>query len=206
VRAILAPKTGAKMLTEVLMKNYFHGKFREHFPRLEFSRPNKIVLQDIMNDNRVIFFGGPDWENVRSDLEKIPVEDRERFILSLFMVVITDQAIYTHFREKYQSWREKTAFPKFGWSGFGPHNENPLKLLWAPERDGVIDTDKCKNLIPEFVSFWISESKEFFKNIEGLDYKQFFLEAQNDQGWQFSQGLILNELQAELKSQLEKEC
>lgn len=119
------------------MNHYFHNRFPSQLALLTFSRPNSVV-REYLNDDAVVFFGGPDRESARIDLSRIPEDDRPKFVLSLFMVVITDQCLYTHFRQTCQMWRRQTNFPKFGWSGFGPHNENPLKILWAPERDGAI--------------------------------------------------------------------
>jgi len=64
------------------MHDYFYQRFPSQLARLEFRRPNDIVRKHIMRDPAVVFFGGPDWENVRDDLASVPEEDRSRFILS----------------------------------------------------------------------------------------------------------------------------
>ncbi|OGV68000.1 MAG: hypothetical protein A2283_10695 [Lentisphaerae bacterium RIFOXYA12_FULL_48_11] len=108
-----------------MIKDYFYGQFPEHLQQLEYQRPNDVVRENIMRDSTVVFFGGRDWENVRADLQRIPDIDRPLFILCLLMVVLTDQCLYSYFHDHYSNWRSKTSYPKFGWSGFGPHNENP---------------------------------------------------------------------------------
>lgn len=140
------------------MRDYFYNTFANQLRLLAFCRPSQIVRERIMQDESVVFFGGPDWESVSDDVFRIPEGDRPFFILSLFMVVLTDQCLYTYQRNSYQVWRQKTNFPKFGWTGYGPHNENPLKILWAPEREHAVIIDEILNLIPNFVRFMLEET------------------------------------------------
>lgn len=162
------------------MKHYFHNKFPSQLTLLAFNRPSQIVREHIMKDDAVMFFGGKDWESAKTDLNRVPSDDRPKFVLALFMVVISDQCLYRHFNETYQTWRCQTKFPKFGWSGFGPHNENPFKILWAPERDEVISTTEIALILPEFVSFMKSETDCYFSNhLPGIPSKAFFHAIKN---------------------------
>lgn len=177
------------------MKKYFYDKFKYQLASLTFSRPCNVVREHIMNDDSVVFFGGQDWENVQTDLARIPQSDRSKFILALFMVVITDQCLYTHFRQTYQSWRQMTTFPKFGWSGYGPHNENPFKIIWAPERDNVIDSAQVLSMLPDFVAFMKSETETFFKkNLPTVPVTAFFNAIKNDAAYSFSEGSIIQKI------------
>jgi len=181
------------------MREYFYQRFPRQLARIEFHRPNEIVLEQIMRDDSVVFFGGQDWSNASEDLELIPVDDRSKFILSLFMIVLTDQALYTYYRDSYFTWRAQTNYPKFGWSGFGPHNENPLKLLWAPERDELIDVAQTLSLVPEFVSFLIDDTCHFFeKNISRIETTAYFDKISHDAGFTFNQGRIVPAVKASI--------
>jgi len=183
------------------MREYFYRRFPAQLAGLEYQRPNEVLRLQMMRDPAVVFFGGSDWENVRGDLAAIPEEDRARFILSLFMVVVTDQALYTYFKEAYESWRKVTNFPKFGWSGFGPHNENPFKLLWAPEREGTGNHDELISLIPEFVRFWVEETGAFFReHVQGVDMARYFEAICNDEGYAFDRGSVVPRLKAEFEA------
>jgi hypothetical protein len=163
------------------MNDYFYKKFPGQLRGLEYQRPNQVVIEHIMRDNAVVFFGGQHWDNVSNDLAAIPPEDRPRFILSLFMVILTDQCLYTYYKDSYKLWREKTQFPKFGWSGFGPHNENPFMVLYIPERKKVVDTNKVIELLPEFVKFFVEETKNYFKaNLPDVNTTEFFNKIKND--------------------------
>ena len=136
--------------------------------------------------------GGQDWKNVSDDLSHIQLKDRSRFILSLFMVVLTDQYLYTYKPSAYQLWREKTNFPKFGWSGFGSHNENPLKILWAPERENVINTDEVLGLMPQFVNFLIEDTNIYFrKNLPDTDLEDYFQGIKSDSSYLFNDGQVV---------------
>lgn len=131
---------------------------------MTFHRPNEIIRKQLIKDDAVVFFGGEDWKAVSNDLSGIPQEDRPYFILCLLMVVLTDQCLYTYQPDSYASWRKVTSFPKFGWAGFGAHNENPLKILWAPEREKVVNVDEVLKLIPQFVEFMLTETKSYFQD------------------------------------------
>ncbi len=183
------------------MRDYFYGRFPSQLGRLAFRRPNDVVRDHIMRDPAVVFFGGPDWENVAADLSTVPENDRPRFILSLWMVVLTDQALYTYFRDAYEAWRSRTNFPKFGWSGFGPHNENPFKILWAPEREGIIDTDALLALVPNFVRFFVDETSTYFRqHIPAVDVCRYYQAIRGDRGYAFNQGRVVPRVKAEFEA------
>ena len=183
------------------MRDYFYNTFPNHLRLLAFCRPSQIVRERIMRDESVVFFGGSDWESVSDDLLRIPEGDRPYFILSLFMVVLTDQCLYTYQRNSYQVWRQKTNFPKFGWSGFGPHNENPLKILWAPEREHAVIIDEILNLIPNFVRFMLEETRNFFDDkIPEIDTLGYFECIKQDSAYAFNEGQILRCFKAEFEA------
>ena len=182
------------------MRDYFFGRFPSQLGLLAFRRPDSVVLEHIMRDPSVVFFGGADWENVANDLRQVPENDRPQFVLCLFMVVLTDQALYTYFRDSYDGWRRRTNFPKFGWSGFGPHNENPFKLLRASERNQVVSTDSILNLIPRFVRFFVDETTEYFQqHLPAVDVGGYYRAIRVDVGYAFNQGVVVPRFKAEFE-------
>jgi len=131
-----------------------------------------------------MFFGGQDWEQCKADLNNIPEEDRAAFILCLFIVVITDQNIYAHFRDKYGNWRAKTQFPKFGWSGFGPHNENPLKILVVPVKKEFVKLAAVETHLPEAMELFVGEVERFVMGQIQIPTADFFTRMCGDRAFQ----------------------
>lgn len=173
-------------------RDYFYSRFPMHLATLDIRRPSEAVRERIMGQPSAVFFGGPEWRNVPEDLGRIPPPDRPLFPLALFMTTLTDQAIYTHFRDQYATWLSRTQFPKFGWAGFGPHNENPFKLLWAPEREQVVDPHETCELVPEFCRFLIDETTKYFSDhLPAIDGRRFFDAIRADPAYSFHEGIVV---------------
>jgi hypothetical protein len=172
------------------LAHYFYEQFREHLTRIEHKQPNPQV-REIMGDPNALFIGGMDWRNVVADLGKVPAASRAYFVLSLFMTTLTDQVIYTYFRAQYPDWRLGTHFPKFGWSGYGPHNENPFILLWAPEREGVLNPNEVLPILPEFARFYFTATAEYLrKHLPAVAIPDFFWHLTADPEYSFSEGTL----------------
>jgi len=183
------------------MHEYFYQTFPSQLARLEFRRPNEVVRESIMRDPAVVFFGGPNWDHVQADMAPIPDDDRSKFILFLFMIVLTDQALYTYNRDSYDAWRAQTKYPKFGWSGFGPHNENPFKILWAPEREQTVDVDQVLAMVPQFVRFLVDETRTFFgQHLPDVNVAAYFAAIRHDAGYAFNQGMFVPAVKAQLEA------
>ena len=170
---------------------YFYNRFPIDLQRIEKQEPNSVVRDLIMRDPSAILFGGPEWRNVSTDLPRVPLDNRGRFILSLFMVTLTEQVIYTYFRNHYEMWRAGTGFPKFGWSGLGPHHENPFILLWAPEREGMLQPNEVLPLLPEFVRFYLEATASYFQqHLPAIQMTDFLRRLVSDPQYQFGVGTI----------------
>ncbi|MDD2546971.1 MAG: hypothetical protein PHI55_11935 [Burkholderiaceae bacterium] len=181
------------------MRDYFLEKFPIQLQGLKYQQPHRVVRQHILRDEAVVFFGGRDWTSVSDDLSKIPSEDRPPFILSLFMVVLADQWWYYYRPNLYDLWRKENSIPKFGWSGLGPHNENPFKLLWAPEKAGLVVVDDVLALLPHFVLFMFWKAQQFrYDDLMWRDSLFCFESIKRDRAYQFSQGRIVHALKKEL--------
>ncbi len=176
------------------MRDYFYGKFPEQLRQLELRPVSTAGSQRVDPTNA--FFGGQHWQRVRRDMIWIPPDDKSYFIFSLFMIVLTDQAIYRHFPTSYAKWRAKTGFPKFGRSDFPPRNENPMHILWAPEREKVLPADEMTALLPDFVSFWTEETADLFhREYPEIPVKDYFTRVRNDSAWRSAnEGTVVLEL------------
>ena len=170
------------------MRDYFYGRFQSQIQLLEFKQPNEIV-RDFLGNDALAVFGGRDWENVTKDLLLIPAEDRARFVLCLFMMVLIDQCLYARWRDAYKTWEEKTNYPKFGSLGFGVNNENPFKILWAPERENIVGGHSGLELMPEFVKFMKEETTDFLSNnLPQIQASDFFDSIKRDYAFNFDKG------------------
>ncbi|EIM98543.1 hypothetical protein WQE_23483 [Paraburkholderia hospita] len=174
------------------MKKYFHETFPQDLSRIRLKRANRIVEREILKDERSAFFGGQAWANVSADLSVIPQARHLNFVLSLFMITLTDQCLYTYRQDLYPEWRRQTAFPKFGWTGFGVHNENPFYLLWAPEREDLINRNDAVEQMPQFVDFLIDETTRYFEVCGfDLDISDYLNVIRNDAAYAFNEGIVV---------------
>jgi hypothetical protein len=163
--------------------DYFRGPFQERLRGLHTQRPNEIVLDKIMQDPDAVFFGGPDWERCRQDLDGIPAGERARFVLCLFVLVLLDQHVYTSFRPLHAGFRSRHRVPKFGWSGFGPHNENPFKLLVVPVREGLIRLDDLAAAAPEAATLLAEEVAGLLAGTQNPSSDEFYRRLYADPGF-----------------------
>lgn len=184
---------------------YFERQFPFDLKSIDFQYPNS-ALQNFLNEPVTPFFGGDGWKNCKSDLGSVRVENRHLFVLAVFMIVLTDQCLYARHKDVYTAWRAKTNFPKFGWTGFGIHNDNPFKLLWAPERDSVIDTAALISTTHQFVQYFISMARNYFSELSSdFDSNAFFLNIKNDSAYQFDEGNVVKKFKVEFEKMIPNE-
>jgi hypothetical protein len=162
------------------MESYFNHFFIADLRKLSLTRPNNVILsnpESFRIDQTTVFFGGRNWENYENDIKAI--DQKSKFVLSLFATVCIDLTMFTHFSGSYAKFRSLTNYPKFGWSGYGPHFEGPHKLIIKAEQEGKLEfTDE---LIANFVLFWISSSKAFFSlHFPEIQFSYFFEKMRND--------------------------
>ena len=137
-------------------KAYFRGPFRRDLKSLRFVEPMRPRIFG------AVFFGGQSWEKAEGDLAAIEIAFRPHFVLSLFMVIITEQCLHARFPAAHRVWRARTGFPLFGWSGFGVQNENPFHILHAPAVAGLVDAAAAVALVPAFSTFFRAEVADYF--------------------------------------------
>ena len=167
--------------------------FLHTLPRLHFGRRPATP--------ECFFLVGPIGTMPVVTWHRFPNSGNPAFHLSLFMVIISDQCLFRYFRDSYPVWRKHTNYPKFGWSGFGPHNENPFKILWVPEREAMVNNAQVIAMIPDFVRFWIDESKSFFhQNLPDIDVTGYFEAIRHDHSHEFNLGTVVPRVKSELQA------
>ena len=144
------------------IENYFNSSFQIDVAKLQFRQVPQ-VLKDILQDQDLVLFGGKNWSSVQDDLSQVAPENRPLFVLCLLVLVATDQCMQTYFKSHYGHWRAQTAYPKFGWTRFGLYNENPLKLLSAPENAGLLDVAATCELMPELATFYQDQIHDYVR-------------------------------------------
>lgn len=170
---------------------YFNHGFQRDIGKLNFVDVPQ-VLKDILNDKDLIQFGGKNWSRAPDDLDNIDVELRPMFVLCLFALVATDQCMQTYFKPYYADWRERTAYPKFGWTRFGLYNENPLKLLSVPEQAGLVDSEQTCTLMREFVGFYRTLVADYCHlHAPGLSADLFFTRLLQDDIFTLGEGRVV---------------
>jgi len=174
------------MKVQEYRKNEFPGDLR----KLEFQRPNSVILnnpESFRTDSNTIYFGGRDWENITNDISNIEKNNREYFFLCLFTITIIDLTMFTYYKESYETFRRLTMYPKFGWSGFGPHYENPKKLLLIPENEGLLNRKKIEEYIDDYIDLLIDECNSFFGiKIPEITTKDFISKIVHDNEFQIT--------------------
>jgi len=181
---------------------YFYKRFPADLARIEKKRPN-TALEASMEP--AVFFGGPNWENVRRDLAKISKGNREKCVLSLFMVTITEQVIYTYHRASYPAWRSRTGFPKFGWSGYGFHHEDPFILLQRPVDEGVVTAEQLCALMPEFTRFYLQATRDYLKrHLPQIKMGRFLRGLMQDHAYVAASGPVALEFKRCLEAEVQQ--
>ncbi len=142
------------------LQSYFHDRFPQQLATLTFERPSEII-GEITGDPGALYFGGFQAERLPVDFARIPEADRAPFVLCLFLIVITDQALYTHFPAAYPTWRRQTRFPKLGYTGFGTKNLDPFLILDIAEREGALPPATLDSLAPALQRLWTGECRRW---------------------------------------------
>ena len=152
---------------------YRNQQFNADLNGMNFIIPNEVILSnpsDFNLDEYTVFFGKQDWENLNIDIDHIEEENYKYFFLCLFTITIIDLTVFKYFNEQYNAFREITKYPKFGWCGFGPHYENPRKILDLPAEEGYLNIDVIN--LDEYYNFFELELENsvYHHGIEPIDF------------------------------------
>ncbi len=131
------------------LQEYLEKTFWDELHLLPVRSPNRLIKENSSSfkiDANTVYFGGRNWEHFDSDLARMNAQHRIQFIMCLFTMVSLDLTTFAYFNSNYESFRSKYPLPKFGWSGFGPHYEEPWKLLECPEAANVLSIRDAEKL------------------------------------------------------------
>ncbi|MBF0606731.1 MAG: hypothetical protein HQL61_04145 [Magnetococcales bacterium] len=122
------------------LKTYYLSYFRKDIEKIKLLHGNRITNKDDF------FFDRDSWINAILKINSN--EQITCFILSMFITVASDQTMFTYYKPLYGQFKLLTQYPKFGWCGLGPHNENPLLLIRYPIEKSLVEFKEIeKNLI-----------------------------------------------------------
>lgn len=176
------------------MKSYFFTTFPGQLAQC-------CPLRTRMGDHEVELIG---WASIVEQIKDLKDEEKLNFILSFFMMVLTDQCLYTYFSGSYRAWREGTRFPKFGWHGYGPHNENPFELLNRFEDEFGADEPMVKAKSKEFVQFYLEETRAYFERMNFPIPMEKFTECiKSDKSFAFPPSQLAKSVKNEIVDQTE---
>jgi len=156
------------------MQHYFHRRFPLQIQRLNLRPADDAEVCALLrnrphaaqaHEDRLLFFGSLNWANAEADLTGVPMTDRPQFLLSLFMLVATDQTLQMRFDGAYPRWRQLTYIPKFGPTPQGLPDANPYELLWVPERERLVDGEFALIFVNEFVEFMFEQLGRFLGEV-----------------------------------------
>ena len=165
-----------------MIRDYFYNDFQIHLHHVAASKKPEDNLGEMIK-----IIGKHEWADFEKDMQKVPTEKHAEFLLSFFMIVLSDQAIYTHEHDSYYPWRKNTNFPKFGTWSFGLINHNPLLILAKADTDAELSS-RVIAMMPEFAKFLAEETQEYFAKIFGdkVDVKEYFAAILNDNGYKIA--------------------
>ena len=185
------------------MDDIFMTAFQTHRHHLSLEIPSDIIRR-VEKDDSLVFFGGENWSRVESDLLGIPQGERPRFVWGLFLMVVTDQNLHEPaLASHYPQWRSVTRLPKLGWCGMGPHYENAIWLLRAPEEKGVVDTAEMLALSPRLLDSWSRQVQTLSDRWTAGDTRTYFDVLRKDRQWStIGRGRVFKALRKALDERL----
>jgi hypothetical protein len=149
-----------------MIQNYLDTQFLIDLRTIPFNRPNMVIqsqAEEWRIDTNTIYFGGHRWHNFENDIAGIR-NNHSFFFISLFTIVFIDLTFFTYYRQQYPTFRGLTMYPKFGWTGFGLHYENPKFILIVPEENGFFRGLNQDELIEDFLRNLVKKCDDFFIN------------------------------------------
>jgi hypothetical protein len=178
--------------------NYYQSEFPLELNKYCEHRLEDLKIKDSLGTRNIqvlrIADGFKDYGNI------IPYQpfQREAFFICLYFIVLTDLALYTHFKQFYTQFEEQTKFPKVMF-GFMGKPAPPYCTL-----DEIEKNEHTIYLFSSLTDFFIKE--EWEKNLPKIC---------NVQGKQLMDRIISdgefarfgkNELELTLKEELKKHC
>ncbi len=126
-----------------------------------------------MQNPDMLYFGHS-WHVNCVGLEKISIGSRCKFLVCLYFSVMTDQAVYTHYRGLHARFEKMAAYPKFC-HGLGQFQKNPRDLLDVPVDCGFVDRQDLLQVMAEGMELFVDEVVSFCRDhMRELQPAEFF--------------------------------
>lgn len=176
------------MLKQMDIRSYYHRVFAKDLTMLDC----KPACQSVKDDPNLVFFGGTRWATWEKDLKAVAPENREYFLICLFITITVAQAMYTYYPTYYRRFRQLTCYPNFGWCEINPRNENPKLLLNIPLKNRtrispVVDFEKLNAMMPRGMELFYDETDIYFKDYQQeINTVEFFKKLLADPDFQIT--------------------
>ena len=119
-------------------------------------------INRFIGNSPVPYFGHAWRYNCIRQLQCVPKERREAFLICLYFTVLVDQAMHCHFQDHYTAFERLARYPKFC-HGLGQFYLNPRGILHSPIEVGLLNDDRLRLLIPDGMMLFVKETDSFFK-------------------------------------------
>ena len=139
------------------LQEYLRHQFMEDCRNLKLRKPNSVIqahASDFRVDADTQYFGGFNWADFDQNMASVEQAYQSYFCLGLFCHCILDMTMFSYFKEYYAAFRSRTIIPKFGWSGFGVHYNNPTLLINLPEQKGILNATNVSILLQVYGDYW----------------------------------------------------
>ncbi len=159
------------------MPNDIRGYYLEEF-RNDFKRISFVPGTNATNPGDS-FFDAESWRRAVGLFDD--EQTKTWFIFSMFITVASDQIMFTYYPQDYRRFRDLTRYPKFGWCGLGPHNQNPLLLIQVPLQDHVVSDRYIEENSVSAAKLFVDEVVDFFsRHMPHINSQEFFEHFLND--------------------------
>lgn len=139
------------------LQEYLRNQFLNDFRKLKLYKPGSVIqahASDFRVDADTQYFGGSNWADFDRNMSSILEANKPYFCLGLFCHCILDMTMFSYFKEYYSAFRSRTLMPKFGWSGFGVHYNNPALLINLPDQKGILNATNLSKVLHVYGDYW----------------------------------------------------
>jgi len=146
---------------------YLQNHFQNDLQKIGITRLSCIekckYCEKYHLEKGTLYFGdGDKWiNNIKNNID---IAQQKYFVMSLFIIILIDTAMFTYCRRYYKYFRDKTNYPKFGNTGFGFSLLPPNEIITQSELHNIISINNItEDDISTFVKIFVNDCKSFFE-------------------------------------------
>lgn len=151
------------------MKDYYFRKFTKDLTMLD-HRPVGSYPKSPKPGIGMETYAGSSWADWKSDLDEIPAQERELFVLCLFFTIAVEATFRKYYAEKFEELKKYTAYPGVAWieskKGLQPKLLLSIRKSQKEYLGDYIDADKLNDIID-------SGAMQFFHDIVDMQLKRY---------------------------------